>query len=95
MASKWLTEVTDQDAYQDRVGDRVGSVLDWIGELQQNDEYLTDQQAQFIQETRDRLEEFGETARLTPRQYQWIKGLYERLEERLRRPRGRRSSRYR
>lgn len=81
--ANWLTQVDAGDVGQDLVGDRLGQVLDWLNDLVRNDKYLSDGQANFVYETQLRLEEFGEAARLTERQYRWIVGLHERLEQHL------------
>ena len=86
MGRVWLTQVEPKDVPTDTIGDRLPTVLGWVNELLDNAESLSEQQYGFVQETADRLEECGEMTKLTEPQIKWLRGLHERLEERLTRP---------
>ena len=93
MAGKWLTTIEPQDVPTDQVGDKYSEVIRWVSELLDNEAYLSDDQSRFVWETHNRLEATGEATKLTDKQYKWLRGLYERLEERLTNPRSNRRRR--
>lgn len=80
MGRNWQTTFDDSDVISDAQSDRYEEVTGWLSDLEDYECDLTDNQFAFVSQTRERMES-GPTARLTDRQYYWLKGLWERLVE--------------
>lgn len=75
---KWMTSIKQDDAISPEQEERYNQIMLWLTDLIREIDTLTDDQANFVDESYARFAD-NPGATMSDKQYYWTKGLYERV----------------